>query len=257
MANLIQPLQPSYSLQYLDKLQHILAAALSNQQTTLQIAAEKIAVSLRQGGILHVFGSGHSHMLAEELYVRAGGLAPINAILIPELMLHENVERASLLERQPEYADSVLEGQDWRIGDVLLVISNSGSNGLPVEMALRGRQAGLFTIALTSLSFSRTLDARHPSGKRLFEAADLVLDNYGQPGDACLKIPGTAANCGPTSTVVGAALLNALMAETIDRLVREGSHPPIFVSGNFANDVRPALETVKSVGKRWHPGAVE
>ncbi len=231
----------------------MLTAAFSDQLPLLQAAAERIAASIRQGGVLHVFGSGHSHMLAEELYVRAGGLAPVHPIFAPELMLHEDVERASLLERQPEYAAVVLEGQPLKSGDILLVISNSGSNGLPVEVALRGQQAGLFVIALTSVGFSRTLDPRHPSGRRLFEVADLVFDNHGVPGDACLEIPGTAARGGPTSTVVGAALLNALMVEVAGRLAQGGSEPPVFVSGNFANDIRPALEAAKNAGKPWSP----
>ena len=253
-GNMTDP-QPSLSLQYLSRLQQKLAAALADQQLILQSAAERIATSIQQGGILLVFGSGHSHMLAEELYVRAGGLAPVKAILIHELMLHEDIERASLLERQPEYADTVFAGQTLRSGDGLIVISNSGSNGLPVEVALRGKQAGLFVIALTSVAFSRTLDPRHPSGRRLFEVADLVLDNYGVPGDACLEIPGATAPCGPTSTVVGAALLNALIAETAGRLAAHGIEPPIFVSGNFTNDVRQSLRAVKKVGMRLTPDA--
>jgi uncharacterized phosphosugar-binding protein len=244
---------PSLSMQYLAILQAKLSAAISEQQALIQSAAAQIAASLRQGGLLYVFGSGHSHLLAEELYVRAGGLAPVHAILAPELMLHEDVDYASRLERLPQYADTVLKDLHWRSGDVLLVISNSGSNGLPVEVALRGRQSGLLVIALTSVSFSSSIDARHPSGRRLFETANLVLDNYGQPGDACLQVPGVEPLCGPTSTAVGAALLHALMAETIGRLAQEGLAPPVFVSGNFSNNVGAGLEAAKKAGQRWRP----
>ena len=242
------------SLQYLSNIQEIMTAAFTEQIDIIQQAAARITTSLLNGGILHVFGSGHSHILAEELYVRAGGLAPVHAMLIPELMLHEDVERASLLERQPEYADVVLKDSRWISGDVLVVISNSGTNGLPVEVALRGRHAGLFVIALTSVGFSKTLDPRHPGGKRLFEVADLVIDNYGIPGDACLEITGgqtgKIARSSPTSTVAGAALLEGLVAEVAGRLADAGIDPPLFVSGNFDNDIHPALQAAQKAGQR-------
>jgi len=190
-------------------------------------------------------------MLVEELYGRAGGLMPVNAILIPRLMLHENMVEATLLERRAELADEVLSGQPLQTGDVMLVISNSGRNGLPVEIASRASAMGLTIIALTAVQYSRTLAARHSSGLRLFEVADIVLDNLGQPGDACLVFQESGIRSGATSTVIGAAVLNAVVVETIALIARMGVKPPVFISANIAGpDEMQSVNALQRAGQR-------
>ena len=195
-------------------------------------AGKVIADAIAQGGTLHIFGTGHSHTLAEELYVRAGGLVHVNAILEPSLMLHEDPARATELERQEGLAAEILVKHEMRAGDVLIVASNSGRNPVPIEMALLAKERGLVVIALTSLVHSQAVASRHPSGRRLFEVADIVLDNGGDVGDAMLEVEGLPTKACPTSTVIGAAILNAVVAVIIEELLSMGVVPPVLVSSN-------------------------
>ena len=202
-------------------------------------AGKVVANAIVQGGTLHIFGTGHSHMLAEELYVRAGGLTCVNAILEPSLMLHKDPARATELERQEGLAAEILAKHEMRAGDVVIVASNSGRNPVPIEMALLARKRGLAIIALTSLAHSQAVASRHFSGQRLFEVADVVLDNGGEMGDAILEVERLAIKACPTSTVVGAAILNAVMATAIEDLLSKGFVPSVLVSSNV-DDSHPA-----------------
>lgn len=242
---------PKLILDYLAVLKELLDAAIAGQQQGIKQAAGVIAECLARGGLLHMFGAGHSHMLVEELYGRAGGLVPVNAILLPRLMLHEDMVQSTLLERREELAAEILAGQPLQPGDVMLVISNSGRNGLSIELARLVRQQGLVVIALTAVTYSLTLPARHSSGLHLCEVADIVLDNFGQAGDAALEIPGSGILTGPTSTVVGAAVLNAVVVEVIVRLKQMGFIPPVLTSANLAGpDENKSLAALGQAGQR-------
>lgn len=218
---------------YFDTVHALLRKAEQTQGAAIQAAARQIAGCLMQGGMLHVFGTGHSHILAEEVFFRAGGLVQVNAILDPGLMLHLSALGSTELERLPNYASIVLARYDLRPGDVLLVISNSGRNAVPIEAAMIGREKGLQVIALTSAQAYRNLASRHPSGKRLSEAADLVIDTCVPEGDAAISIPGLAERVGPVSTILGAALLQALICEVIREMVAHDFPPKILISANI------------------------
>jgi uncharacterized phosphosugar-binding protein len=241
----------SLVLKYLSHVQALLGEAITGQQAAIHHAATLVATSLGRGGLLHVFGTGHSHLLVEEVYGRSGALTPVNAILIPRLMLHEDMIEATLLERREETANEILEEQPLQAGDVMLVISNSGRNGLTIEVAGQAQAEGLSVVALTAVEYSKTLTSRHSSGLRLFEVADVVLDNLGQEGDTCLTIPGTAIRTGATSTVVGAALLNAMMVQAIERLHAAGVTPPVLISANVSGvSDEGSLDTLSRTGRR-------
>jgi uncharacterized phosphosugar-binding protein len=226
--------------EYFAELYRLLEKVEHSQMDRIAQAGKVIANAIVQGGTLHIFGTGHSHMLAEELYVRAGGLTCVNAILEPSLMLHEDPARATELERQEGLAAEILARHEMWAGDVLIVVSNSGRNPVPIEMALLAKERGLVVIALTSLAHSQAVASRHPSGRRLFEVADIVLDNVGEVGDAVLeacpepgrRVEGHSTKACPTSTVMGAAILNAVMATAIEELLSMGFVPSILISSN-------------------------
>ena len=218
---------------YFKQAQERLELVEKNEKQAMLEAAGKVASAIQAGGIIQLFGCGHSHILTEEVFYRAGGLVPIKPIFVEPLMLHEGAVQSSQLERQNEYAAGFLEEQDFRADDVVFVISTSGRNPVPVDVALAAREKGAFTIGLTSLEYSRNQRSRHTTGQHLFNAVDLVIDNHSVAGDAILSYEGVKVPFGPTSTVVGATILNAIFAEAIKKMADAGFEPPIFLSGNI------------------------
>lgn len=215
---------------YLDHTLQVARRAAETQLGVVQQAAELISAALGAGGRWWTFGTGHSHMIAEEVYGRAGGLTDVRAVLEPALMLHEGLLKSSLLERRSGLAADLLEVHPVRRGDVVLIISNSGRNAVPVEFAAGCTERGATVIALTSLAHSQAVESRAPSGQKLYEVADLVIDNCGVAGDAA--IDGPVGAVGPTSTVVGALLVQAVVVETVGRLVAAGRSVQVLNSLN-------------------------
>ncbi len=216
------------------------SAYLATLHVTLKrIRREEIATvgalwaeALERGGIIHAFGTGHSGLLAQEVFYRAGGLVAVNPILDPRLGFERGAIESTTFERSITAAEELARQANFQRGDAGCVISNSGRNALPVEMALRMRHAGMKVVALTNLEQSRAAASRHPSGLRLFEVADAVLDNCCPVGDAAIRVPGIEAPMGPLSTIVGAALLHASFIDAAHRLAERKKPPAVFVSAN-------------------------
>ncbi|MBG9979545.1 SIS domain-containing protein [Facklamia sp. DSM 111018] len=217
---------------YFKYVHTILDKTLEPQVESIEMAANLIAESILKGKSFYVFGSGHSHMIAEELYLRAGGLAYVNAILPPELMLHEMANKSTAIERLEGYAKELLKLYDFASGDVILIVSNSGRNAVPVEMALEAQNLGGKVIAMTSLLHSQAYESRHPSQKRLFEIADVVLDNGSPIGDSGFYLPNFETPMGASSDAVGIILAQAIMCQAVHLLVEQGHVPPVFKSSN-------------------------
>jgi uncharacterized phosphosugar-binding protein len=219
--------------QYFDKAKEKLELVEETQKESLQKAAEKVAEVIQNGGIVQLFGCGHSHILTEEVFYRAGGLVPIKPILVEPLMLHEGALRSSHLERQNDLAAEFLKEQDIRPEDLVFVLSTSGRNPVPVDVAQEAKSQGAFVVGITSLEYSQSQPSRHKSGKHLYNSVDLVIDNHSSKGDAALSYEKVAVPFAPTSTVVGAVILNAIFAEAIKIMADKGFEPPIFLSGNI------------------------
>ncbi|MCS7351485.1 MAG: SIS domain-containing protein [Anaerolineae bacterium] len=203
----------------IDQLQR----AFEANRETIPLAARLIAEAVAGDRILHVFGSGHSQLVALDIAGRAGGFANVNPIFDPLFGRAERLEG---------FVSVLLSAHTFHPGDVLIVISHSGRNPAPIEVALHGKQHGLPVIAVTAVAFSRSLPSRHSSGKRLFEIADVILDTLGAPGDAVIPLDADLS-VGPTSTVIGAALLQAVISEAAAQLLNRGVRPPLFRSGNL------------------------
>lgn len=218
---------------YFEHIRRILNQVEEREVEAISKAAQKTAETIMEGGIIHLFGCGHSHILTEEVFYRAGGLVPIRPIFVEELMLHEGAVRSSELERQNDLAASFMSEQDIRPGEVMFVLSTSGRNPVPIDTAQIARQKGAFTIGITSLEYSQSQPSRHVSGKHLFNSVDLAIDNYSVKGDAVLTHPGLPVPFTPTSTVIGAAILNGIFAEAIAVMIEQGYEPPVYLSGNI------------------------
>lgn len=208
-----------------------LQMALGQEQQIIQ-AATWIADSLAQGGWIYSSGTGHSHMFAEEIFYRAGGFARVIPILDPVLMLHESASGSTKAERQEGYAAQLMAKYPIGKSDVFIISSNSGRNSVSIEMAQIAKQKEAKVIVLTNMTHSLSVDSRHPSGKKLYELADLCLDNFGEIGDAAIPLEGLEGKVGPTSTVIGTALLQAMMVQAVGTLLERGLVPEIFISSN-------------------------
>jgi len=218
---------------YLQRVAEMVDALRRDQLDRIQQAAAMVADTVRGDAIVHIFGTGHSHLLAEETLFRAGGLAAVDAILDPALMLRDGARASTRVERLPGYAEIVAGNYRFSADDMLIVVSNSGVNAVPVEMALIGKRAGMKVIAICAVDYAHAANPAPEVGKRLTDVADLTLDNLGEPGDAIVDLDGDGLRGGPTSTVIGAALLNAVMVEASLRLAQNGVEPPVYRSSNM------------------------
>lgn len=217
---------------YFEKAKERLQMVEDNETESMLTAARKISEAIQKGGIIQLFGCGHSHILTEEVFYRAGGLVPVKPILIEPLMLHEGGIQSSQLERRGDFAESFLTEQDFLEEDVVFVLSTSGRNPVPIDVAKTAKEKGTFVIAITSFEYSRSQASRHRSGYHLMDVVDLAIDNHSVTGDAVLHAENVKTPFGPTSTVVGAVILNAIFAEAIQLMADNGFEPPIFLSGN-------------------------
>lgn len=215
---------------YFDQLQELMAA-LRKQGPHIEQAARMMAECIASDGVVHVFGSGHSHMMAEEVFHRAGGLFAFNAMLDINLTVLGSLN-AGLVERAEGYAKVILTSFDVRPGEVVVVISNSGINPVPIELALEAQKLGAKAIAITSAENYRAAASRHSSGKKLGDIADLTIDSGVPVGDAIISFAGLDTKVAASSTALGAALMNACVAQTTEDLLELGYPPPAIVSQN-------------------------
>jgi uncharacterized phosphosugar-binding protein len=227
--------QPVSAQAYLDLLAPVMARVSTQATGPVQEAAELISQSIRDGGVLQTFGSGHSEALAMELAGRAGGLVPSNRIALRDVVVHggeppEVLERG-ILERDPEIASRLYDLTAPHAADVFVIASNSGVNGSIVEMARIVKDHGHPLVAITSLEHTAGVDSRHPSGRKLVDFADVVLDNGAPYGDAVLDLPGGGAVCA-VSSITAALVAQLVTAEVVRRLLEAGDRPPVYLSAN-------------------------
>lgn len=214
-------------------IHEILTRFQTTQAEVLRQVASAVVDAMERGGVLYVVGSGHSHMVGEEFYARAGGLACIRLIAPMELTLGEHPMKSTMVERSADYAYVILTQYKITEKDIVMIVSNSGRNGMSVELALELQRRGIPTVAFTSIAHSSESSSRHSCGKRLFELCDYVIDNCGCPGDAAMSLPGVQGRMGSTSSIVGmfmAQSLNLLIAQELERRQME---VPVFLSSNL------------------------
>ena len=229
--------------EYINGLISILDRIRREQAAHIRAASRIVAETLSNDGIIHTFGTGHSHIIAEEAFFRAGGIAPINPILHESTVFLNGALESTRIERQSGFAASLLANETVNEGDAAIIISNSGRNAAPVEMALEMKARNAKVIAITSLEQSKGSTSRHSSGKRLFEIADVTIDNCVPPGDALVKITGSGA-AGASSTVAGAAIIHSIIVEALIDLSGQGKLPAIFPSANLENTKAMSLQEI-------------
>ncbi len=210
-----------------------LARQFDEENASIDQAARYCADSICKDRVIHVFGCGHSQIFAMEVFYRAGGLVPVNALIIPHLALFPKAKLSTLQERIEGFSDEYLKLENTSPDDTMIIVSVSGRNAGAIDMALAAKEIGMKVIALTSVNFSNGVESRHSSGKLLKEVVDVVIDIKCIEGDAALSIDGLEPKFCGTSTVLGTAVMESIMARTVELCVENGVNPPIYVSSNL------------------------
>lgn len=223
------------TFEYFSKISEKLAIVEIEERESITQAVQLIVEATLKKQAIFAFGASHAGILTQELFYRAGGMMTVNPIFGEEIMLDvEPITRTSQMERLEGYGTVLANKTPFKKGDVLIVHSVSGRNPVTIEIAIEAQKKGVRVIAITNLKYSRSVSSRHSAGKNLYEYSDLVIDNHGDIGDAMCEVTGLEQKVGPSSTVVGAAILNAMVVEVVKTLVDKGvEKPPIFYSANL------------------------
>jgi uncharacterized phosphosugar-binding protein len=221
--------------QYFDAAISLLQRVRTEEAEGVERAAEALAGTVRDGGRIFTFGAGHSSLAAQDVVYRAGGLVLMNLLSVPGVTGVDVVPAhlGSSLERVSGLATATLDASPARSGDLLFVISLSGRQVMPVELAMHARERGLRVIGVTSLAYPGAVSSQHPSGTYLKDQCDIVLDNKIAVGDGELSVEGAETTFGPVSSITTIALMQAVVATAVGKLAAQGLTPPLFRSGNI------------------------
>ncbi len=220
--------------EYLQNAIRLLQRSADEEGPAVKEAACLMADAVQNGHNLFAFGCTHSSLPIQDLVYRAGGLMLINPIFGPGIAAMDThpATLSSAIEKIPGYARALLDNTPLQSGDVLILVSVSGRNAVPIEMAQLARERGAKVIGVTSRAYSQAVTSRHTSGKKMHDFADVILDNKVDKGDAVLEAPEVPQKFCPASGVTSIALLQALVATTIQELIQRGLTPPVFLAAN-------------------------
>lgn len=217
---------------YFQAVVKILGEVHKSERDKIFRAGCLLADTMEQDGLIHVFGCGHSHMVSEELFYRAGGLAAINPLFEQSTMLHDGAFKSSHIERMAGYAPDMVGRYPIRKGDAFIVISSSGINSFPIEAADAARKRGAVVIGITSSAYDQE-PSRDVQGRHLKDVCDLWINNHVPHGDAVIPLYGET-KAGPVSSISGFFIANSMVLGACEELQRRGIEPEIFTSGNVA-----------------------
>ena len=217
--------------QYYKKIGSILGRILETQKNEMEQAAEIIQRTLEQDGMIYIFGCGHSHIVAEDSFYRAGGLACVSAIFDEDLMLHNGAAKSSKMERMEGLAEPILDRYCLGKKDTLILVTTSGLNSVPIEAALYAKEKGIPVIGITSSAYFSE-KSRHSSKKLFYEAVGFYLDNCVPKGDAVISMQ--SGDMGSISTFASSFIVQSILMEAVRRAELSGKRLPIYQSGNVA-----------------------
>lgn len=224
------------ALSYLEKAAAILQRVRDTQLDTLREAAALCSEAILRGGLVHLFGSGHSRMAVEEIFPRYGSYPGFHPIVELSLTNHTQVvgangqRQAMWIERQEGFAESILNNFVFRDYDVMMIFSTSGNKGVVIDMALGAKKRGIRVVAVLAVEYASVLESEHSSGKKLNDIADLVINNCALPGDSMVAVPGVDVKVGPGSTIGNTAVVNCLKVLVAEQLAMGGQMPLVLAS---------------------------
>lgn len=213
---------------YYDQIIRVLDEILATQADRIRSAARMVADVIKADGIIFVFGCGHSHLIGLDCFYRAGGLANVSAMLDTDLMLHNGAAKSSVMEKMSGIAESILDRYCITEKDLLIVVSTSGKNAVPVEMAQAASRRGIKNLSLVSSAYF----ADKKSDPLLYECSDMYIDNCVPHGDAVIEITGSEVKMGSVSTVASSFIMQAIFLEGAETVAKEGIKVPAYMSGN-------------------------
>lgn len=219
---------------YFNKVKEILEIVEENEKENIEKVVDLFVKAIENKNSIFTFGASHAGIISEELFYRAGGLALINPIFEPSIMLNiRPITFTSEMESLVGYGELISDKTDIKKDDIILCHSVSGRNSVMIDFVTKAKEKGAKIIGLTNVSYSSQVESRHPSGKRLMDIADIVIDNHGEKGDATIKVEGLEQKVSPTSTVVGSTIVNSIVAQVAEELMNKGITPPILFSANI------------------------
>ncbi|MFC5045467.1 sugar isomerase domain-containing protein [Aquimarina hainanensis] len=217
--------------EYIDQVQRLIDHLRSDQEESIKAAATVLTKAIKEDRIIHTLGTGHSQMIAMELFGRASGIANVSAMLDELLLLSNGARRSAAIEQVSGLASILWDKYNIETSDVLIIISNSGRNAIPIEMAQIAKAAGVKIIAITSLEQSKKYNSRHKSGQKLYQLADIVIDNCVPSGDGVMHMNNELF--GPVSSIMGMVIVNTIVTEAIKECHRQNIPVTIYQSQNI------------------------
>ncbi|MBQ6698995.1 MAG: SIS domain-containing protein [Oscillospiraceae bacterium] len=230
---------------YLEKTTSVLNNIKETQKDKILSAAQMVSETIKRDGIIYIFGCGHSHLIALDCFYRAGGLANVSAMLDTDLMLHNGAAKSSKMEKMSGIAESIFERYCLTDKDILITVSTSGKNAVPVEMAKTATKNGIKNIAVASSSYF----ADKKDADMLYECVDMYIDNCVPHGDGVMDISGCGTKMGSISNAASSYILNSVLLEAAELAAKDGAEIPIYMSGN----VDGGAEYNKALIKKYLP----
>ena len=219
---------------YFTTMQEVVENVLNTQEDNMAKAAKILASTTKNEGIIHLFGSGHSSLIAEDVFWRAATLANVHAIFESAVAGINEVTKTSKIEKLEGIGQVIVDYNRIMPPDAIICISNSGNNAATVDMALAAKERGVPVIAITNVTYADQLTTHHSSGKKLKDVADVVIDNCSLYGDAAVELDGFPQKVGATSTIPAAFIVPALLVQTCENLLEDGVQPDVYYNGHLA-----------------------
>jgi uncharacterized phosphosugar-binding protein len=251
------PENPNAAARYLTVAGEIIQKIAQTQMGAIEQAAQICSDSIVQDGLVFCWGGGHSRMSVEEMFPRIGSYPGFYPMVELALTFYtgfigaDGMAQSFFLERQEKYAEAILSNYEFGPHDSMICFSSTGINGLVIEMALEAKAKGLPIIAITSLDHAHSTISRHSSGKKLYEIADVTIDNCTPAGDAVIKLEGLKYKVSPSSTIGAVAVVNALKARTAELMLAKGVEPVVLTSPHFADQPQEAEEQLQRVYREF------
>lgn len=236
---------------YTSEIKELLDEVNTDETENIEKASKIMFETMKKDKVVHVFATGHSHMFAEELFYRAGGLVQIDPILEPFLMQHEGAIRSTKYERLKGISEIIYNSLDLEEGEPFIIVSNSGINSVPIEMARLAKKDGRKVIGITSKNTSKELPSRDDQGKHLYELCDVVIDNHSPMGDGIIR--SKYGSIGASSTILNSYIAQRLVIEIINMYEKEGLVPPIYMSANILGGDEHNKKLYEKFQKRIKP----